>query len=281
MATSAHDVYAFNTISDFVCNLYDVFGKSKNQHGKALRLYYHLIKKISNTNQNLIKKNIAAFTQFCTKNRDAFASKTLHIQKVNFSDKIYVHIGFFLKNSDSETQNVIWEFLYTLSALLDPKGNGKQLLDNFKNNPQPSKPQLSDMMTTMGPMMEQMLSNPNFGGMLSALSSSMGVPANSIPDLSSINMPELMKSMQGVMGTVVETLEKSDDPNIKQLLNLSANPNPVLSQSLTEVPETSSALETEENEQTSSSDDSSTPSSNIMIVEELKTTDDDIVFDDA
>lgn len=223
---TASDLYAFQTITDFVSSLADMFGGEKNVHVKALLLYNRLISKTQINDKPVIQKHLSAFRSFCNKNRNNLKEqRELNPKRISFSDRIYIHVGFFMKNADVDTRKTILEYILTLSALLDPMSQAKELLQQLRSSDDSSsseQPDLGSMMNQMAPMMNQLMSNPAMGSMLTSMMGASG----GMPDLAGIDFQKLTGSMNKVMGTVVKTLEESNDPEIKNLLNFANNLQP-------------------------------------------------------
>ena len=130
-----YNLIAFKAITTFTNELNENFGSSKQNH--ALKLYDRLISKTSLSHDKAIKKHIDAFRTFCIDNRDGLISKDIKkftCSKVEYSPKVYIDFVIIFNLADKETSEVIWKHLLTISALLDPAGNAKEILKNNKNN---------------------------------------------------------------------------------------------------------------------------------------------------
>lgn len=124
---------AFKAISDFTNDLGCVF--SDNQ--RSLKLYSHLINKTTLSHENPIKKHIEAFRLFCVSNRTAIAerdSKQLGRNRITYSKRVFINMKEIFKVADRETTKVIWKHLLTISALVDPEGNARDILKDEKEN---------------------------------------------------------------------------------------------------------------------------------------------------
>ena len=130
-----YNLIAFKAISTFTAQLNEIFGSDKQNH--SLKLYERLISKTSISHEKIIKKHIDIFREFCIVNRDALMAKDIKKilnYKVEYSPKVYIDFNNIFKKSDKETTEVIWKHLLTISALLDPAGNAKEILKNSKDN---------------------------------------------------------------------------------------------------------------------------------------------------
>jgi len=126
MATDNY-LIAFKAISNFTTCLGEVFGGTH----RALKLYSHLISKTTFAHDVPIQKHIKAFSEFCVSNREAIASKNaqqLDPKIITYSARVYIDLGAILGDGDSDTRGVIWKHLLTISALVDPTGRAKEIL---------------------------------------------------------------------------------------------------------------------------------------------------------
>ncbi len=117
----------FKAISNFATSLEEVFGKDQ----RSLKLYVHLINKTTLSHEKAINKHIEAFRLFSISNRDALEEKNISKlvePKISYSDRVYIDIAHILNTSDTETSEVIWKHLLTISALVDPTGKARQIL---------------------------------------------------------------------------------------------------------------------------------------------------------
>tara|TARA_Y100000389_G_scaffold91501_1_gene88080 strand:- start:1729 stop:2649 length:921 start_codon:yes stop_codon:yes gene_type:complete len=116
----------FKAISNFTTSLAEVFPKQR-----SLKLYAHLIGKTTLAHDKAIKKHIDAFTSFCVSNRSALEEKNhINIQnaKIVYSERVFIDIDGIFAEADTETMDVIWNHLLTISALVDPTGKARQIL---------------------------------------------------------------------------------------------------------------------------------------------------------
>ncbi len=120
---------AFKAISNFTTCLGEVFGSTH----RPLKLYAHLISKTTFAHEVPIQKHITAFRDFCVANREAIASNNfqkLDPKVITYSARVYIDLGAILGEAkgDSDTRGVIWKHLLTISALVDPTGRAKEIL---------------------------------------------------------------------------------------------------------------------------------------------------------
>jgi hypothetical protein len=118
---------SFRAICNFINDLAQEYGK---RH-KPLLLYKRLINHTQIAHDKAIKKHVTTFSEFCSSNREALStqdSSKLTTTKLEYSDRVYIDMKFIFHIADSETSPVIWQHLLTISALLDPSGNAKDIL---------------------------------------------------------------------------------------------------------------------------------------------------------
>ena len=126
-----NSLIAFKAITNFTKELTSVFGKTH----RPLKLYNHLITKTTLAHDEIIKKHIQAFREFCVENSDALYEKNkqkITKTKVEYSNRVYIDLKLILNKADRETSNVIWQHLLTISALVNPAGKAKQVLKELK-----------------------------------------------------------------------------------------------------------------------------------------------------
>lgn len=129
---------AFNTICNFIRDLNASFGNKQ----KSLLLYGHLIEKTGLIHIDPVKKHINIFKKFVADNKEAIESQnkqklTTHL--ISYSDKVSIDMKGIFQVCDKEEEKVIWNHLLTISAVLDPLGNAKQILKDLTANASSSK----------------------------------------------------------------------------------------------------------------------------------------------
>jgi hypothetical protein len=121
------NLIAFKAVASFVNDLSEVFGKKQ----KSLALYGRLIQKTGIVHSAPILKHLDIFREFCVCNRDAIQSQNkdnLKQSKLSYNDKVYIDMSSIFNMADKDTSDVIWNHILTISALLDPANNAKQIL---------------------------------------------------------------------------------------------------------------------------------------------------------
>jgi len=217
---SGDELYAFQTIQDFINSLYDFFGSKCH----SLSLYQRLLSKMTFQESDLIERHLKTFRNFCIANRTGLTQKDITAftqTKISFSDRIYIDLDYVFRQSDDDTHKVVWEYLLLISALLDPENKTKELLKDLKKNQGVDGEFLGDMMSTIS---SQLGSNPSgnpmemIGSMLN--SDVLGTLTSSLQsnlESGQLDLGKLMGTMQGLVQKVGDEVGKSEDPMIKNL----------------------------------------------------------------
>jgi hypothetical protein len=123
-----NELIPFKAISSFIAALNEAFG---TQH-HPVKLYDRLLSKTTLSNDRIIKKHIEIFRLFCVNNRDCIVAKNKNLVEpvVTYSERVFVDMSVIFEKADSETSEIIWKHLLTISALLDPAGKAKDILKN-------------------------------------------------------------------------------------------------------------------------------------------------------
>lgn len=206
----------FKAITAFICDMNEVFGKDD----KNLMLYSHLIEKTGIIHEEPIKKHITIFQKFVIDNEEAIFEKNIDLLKdtvVQYSDKVCIDIRkmFELSKESVGDCNSIWKHLLTLSALLNPTGQAKEILKRDKEtekNPPKEDDFLSGLIDKVGKHIDPTSTNP-MDSMNSLMSSGVfGELMNSmdkgIGD-GSLDMQKMVGSLQKMIGSL-STMMESD-----------------------------------------------------------------------
>lgn len=123
---SDKDLISFKIIVKFINDLALMYGTKL----RPLKLYRRLINKTELDHIDAISKNIEAFRSFCLANREQILtkSKSLVCSRITYSNRVYIDMTDVFGLVDSENLNVIWEYLLTISASVDPEGRAKDVL---------------------------------------------------------------------------------------------------------------------------------------------------------
>lgn len=203
-----NNLVVFKTIANFTQALSEEFGKK--QH--SLELYCRLINKTTLAHDAPIKKHISAFTNFCISNKDAIISKDhtkITISNITYSDKVYINIKQILNWADTDTRDVIWSHLLTISALVDSTSNAKEILKSLEVQESNSTEHSGEESDFLSKLMEKIEGHidPNATPMQAIASiMSSGILTDLISGMNtgisngSLDLPKIMKSVQGMIG---------------------------------------------------------------------------------
>jgi len=214
MSTTNYELIAFKAISEFTKELCENFTSKDKNH--SLKLYEHLLNKTTLTHEKAIKKHIDAFREFCVSNREAIANKNLSLlvkKTVVYSSRVYIDFNNIFKDADTETSNIIWKHLLTISALVDPAGKAKEILKNNTDSKEANF--LSDIINKVESNV-----NPN-SNPLEAISSIMssGVFNDLITGMNSgiqngdLDLGKLMGTVQTMCTSLSSDINLSSDSN--------------------------------------------------------------------
>lgn len=214
MTTSDNSLITFKAISNFTSCLNEVFGSNN----RALKLYAHLISKTTLAHDIPIQKHVNAVREFCINNREAILSKDS--SKINgeikYSQRVYIDIKNIIKESDRDTEEIIWKHLLTLSALADPAAKAKEILKETFNT---SSVKEADFLSNIiGRVEEHVDPNTNpmeavssimKSGIFSELVTGMG---SGLQD-GSLDLNKLMGTVQKMVGSLNDGMEGNENEN--------------------------------------------------------------------
>jgi len=202
---------AFNTICNFIRDVNASFGNKQ----KALMLYGHLIEKTGLIHIEPVKKHIQIFQSFVKENEEAILNRKrgqLKTKKLVYSERVWIDLGAIFQIADREEESVMWNHLLTISAILNPEGQAKQVLKDLKNKPAASAGMednfLKNIMDKIGDqiqstdgqdvnpmqMIGNMMSSGVFNDIFQGLSSGMSD--------GNMDIGKMMSSMQGMMSNL-------------------------------------------------------------------------------
>lgn len=228
------DLKTFRLIANFIKELNNLFGERE----RPIKLYTHLIERTALVHEKPIQKHISAFRSFCNENQEAILSNDaskITLAKIAYSTKVFVDMPKVFRLSDKQTQQTIWEYLLTISALLDPTSKAKQILQETKAKQkekggkeaeflgdiisrveQSVDPDVDNPMAAVG----NILSSGIFTDLISGMSSGL---QNGSLDLGSLigTVQQLVVGMQGGEGN------SESDPNMNVLNNMMGTLNSV------------------------------------------------------
>lgn len=235
--TNGKNLAAFQTIVEFIENLYDYFNENTSHVPKSLSMYYRLVTKNATMwhDDEMIERHIQSFKSFCVSNRESIRNQTTQLSssRISFSDNIYIDIEYVFKHIDRDTTRVVWEYLLTISAYVDPENRTKEILQSYRENsivpktssePSPEGDFLSNMMKTIS----SQVGNSDSSDPMSVLSGLMSSDTitqmmdsmNSNIEDGKLDINKLVSSVSGMVEQLKTELDSTDDPMMKSLLNM-------------------------------------------------------------
>lgn len=207
---------AFNTICNFIRDLSASFGNKQ----KSLLLYGHLIEKTGLIHIDPVKKHINIFKKYIEENQEAIENRDkskFHSSSISYSDKVAIDLKGVLSMCDKEEEKVVWNHLLTISAVLNPLGNAKQILKDLsassgaKNGSGPDITEdnfLKNIMDKIGSEVEnydtenmnpmQMIGSMMSSGALNEIFQSISSGLNE----GNLDLGTMMNSMQSLVGNL-------------------------------------------------------------------------------
>lgn len=205
---------AFNTICNFIRDVNASFGNKQ----KALMLYGHLIEKTGLIHIEPVKKHIQIFQAFVKENEEAILNRKrtqLKVTRLVYSERVWIDLGAIFQIADREEESVIWNHLLTISAILNPEGQAKQVLKDLKNKPTSAAAPagmednfLKNIMDKIGDQIQssdgaevnpmQMIGNMMSSGVFNDLFQGLSSGMND----GNMDIGKMMSSMQGMMANL-------------------------------------------------------------------------------
>lgn len=157
---SPHDLKLFQTIYEFVDNIYQLYGDPKAKTGKlhALNMYHRLLVKVQFKDDDIMLRHVQAFSTFCMNNSQAIEMrnwKAFTSHKILFTEKIYIDMYWIFQKalSDEDITNTCWQYLLTCYALIDKDSNASKILENMMNDLKNNNNSNSDIMSNLSQLL--------------------------------------------------------------------------------------------------------------------------------
>lgn len=216
---------SFKAICNFINDLSSVYGKNQ----RSLKLYERLINKTQISHDTAIKRHIDACRKFCIANRDALLSQNsdkLDEPIIQYSERVFINMKNIFQVADNDTKPIIWKHLLTISALVDPAGNAKKILQQNVQEGKSGQAESDFLANIISKVENNVDPNANpmqaISGMMSSgvfnelLSGLQGGSQNGQLDIS-----KLLGAVQGMVSTLQE--QAGDDPETKQAMSMLTN----------------------------------------------------------
>jgi hypothetical protein len=228
------DLKTFRLIANFIKELNDLFGEKE----RPIRLYSHLIERTALVHEKPIQKHISAFRNFCSENQNAILTKDvakISINKIVYSTKVFLDMPRIFRLADKQTQGTIWEYLLTISALLDPTSKAKQILQENKAKQQEKGGKEAEFLGDIISRVEQSV-DPEVDNPMAAVGSilSSGIFTDLISGMSSglqngdLDLGNLIGTVQKLVVGMQGSSESNDSsPNMNMLNDMMGTLNTV------------------------------------------------------
>ena len=221
---------SFKAISSFTTELGNLFSKQQ----RSLKLYCRLINKTTVVHDTSIKKHIDAFKTFCVTNREAIVTKSSNkivMNKISYSQRVFIDMNDIFKLSDKDTSNIIWEHLLCISALVDPGGKAKELLKKNMESGKAGELETTFLTDIINKVEQHVDPNANPMEAVSSIMKS-GIFTDLIGGMNSglsngsLDLGKLMSAVQGMVGQLNEPGDKGDnqtDNTLNMITSLMGN----------------------------------------------------------
>lgn len=223
---------AYKAIRNFIKALNEAFGADS----MPLTLYNRLIDKTESDIKNpkgivfFKRKNVKLFDDFLLKHKTHLINDKMHLSKkdiIKYSDRIFIDLPTFIKQSDDETLDVIKEHLLTIMSIVHPEDvQSLQKLEDILgkaniNGDTKEGAFLGDILSSVKNSMENS-DGQNPAAAITGLLSS-GVVGKMFSGLQNgdMDMGQLFGSMQNLVGTLAQEMQQNipQPKTEKDLLN--------------------------------------------------------------
>ena len=215
----------FQSILDFVSDLYEVVGNS--QH--SITLYYRLITKTQVSDNDILQRHIKCFTEFCRKNTDAIKGaddSKLVTPRIEFTDRIYIDIQYLCKKLSETDQKAIWNHLRSIKAVMEDDNIVSRIMEQQDAQSEGGRNVIADLMSTLQEEVDlsqlEMTSNPM--EMVMKLMSS-GIVDNVVGKFQQklnsgeIDLGEIMSAAHSMTQSIQKDMQNDPDPVLQGMLS--------------------------------------------------------------
>jgi hypothetical protein len=215
----------FKTITGFVKNMNECYGSQQ----KTLQLYARLISKTTIEDETPILRHVAAFTKFCTTNKNMILEKkhkNLPEPKISYNEKVFINMQHIFNIASASERSVIWKHILTIYAFIDPQSQAKEMLKQvIDKDGKGGKEEefLTDIFDKVGNNIQpdgnplQAVGNLMSSGIFTDIVGSM---SNGLEN-GELDLGRLMGSMQGMVtniGNMADQSGNSQQPEMAEML---------------------------------------------------------------
>lgn len=215
---------AFNAITEFVNDLWEVYGEKSKV--TPLALYKRLIEHIKFSDEEAIMKAVNSFQNFVKNYDSAIIKGDLdqiprgEVIPYGENKRVVIEIQKFIHKGDLETKTIIRQYLLTINAILNPSNEAIEELEKKKKqlelDDSPEGKFLSGVLEkAKGSMQDIQTDNPAIA--LTSLAQS-GVIQELFTGLQQgmgsgeMDFGRLVGSMQGALGSLMQGMEMPEQP---------------------------------------------------------------------
>jgi hypothetical protein len=205
-----NELSAFKLFTDFLTNLTEHMSENQITPPKSIALYHRLVSSVKFEQEKVFKHHISTLRTFFIQNRSYLPNMELAVPKLEFSERIYIDFVHLFKLVDSDTVNIVWDYLFNLSKLLDPLSEVTSRPEEISTDSTENRVvdnQFDDLVGGGGGL-------PDLSGLASGLGGGMG-GANPMAILGTMMNPE---TMNDIMSTFNDEIE-SGNINLDELTN--------------------------------------------------------------
>lgn len=205
----------FKAITSFINDLNEIYGEQQ----KSLKLYSLLIEKTGIIHEEPIKKHLSVFRTFVLENEEAILKRDktlLKEPKIQYSEKVFIDMEDIFEIG-KENMSCIWQHLLTISALLNPTSQAKEILK--KEHSEGAKTEedfLSGLIDKVGKHIDPTSTNPMdsmnslmSSGVFTELMGSMDSQMNN----GNLDLNKMIGSLQKMIGSLSTMVETDDVPS--------------------------------------------------------------------
>ncbi|MBL4898381.1 MAG: hypothetical protein JKX76_01910 [Colwellia sp.] len=134
---SDQEFFKFNRIVSFISAITEFYGTTN----RNLFKYNHILQKTQISMHKPMMKQIAIFTEFCIQNSEQIEAKNSDFSEpeIMYSRKVIINMKEIIEASDVEHRQILWRHILYISAVFNPEGNAREILQRNKDAAQEEK----------------------------------------------------------------------------------------------------------------------------------------------
>ena len=198
----------YKSIKEFVSSLNECYGEEY----QSVKLYNDLLKKITMSHTEAMKRHISIFREFCLANEICILNKNYELveSKIVFSDNIYINLSEILEMCDNSEKVVIWKHIAYIYSFFKPNTHIKNMLKKDDSNE-------TNFLTDMINKVEDSIDGGNVNNPMEAITKMMtsGVFGELVGNMTNglqsgdLNIGNLLGSVNDMVGTMNAEMPQS------------------------------------------------------------------------